>query len=75
MHYAELHALTSSPNIIRNLKSRRLRWAGHVALTEQSRNAYRVNGRMILKWTSRTWVVILEIGELMLKVRTNSGLT
>ena len=39
---AELHALYSSPNIIRNLKSRRLRWAGHVARMEQSRNAYRV---------------------------------
>ena len=42
LHNAELHALYSSPNIIRNLKSRRLRWAGHVARIEQSRNAYRV---------------------------------
>ena len=32
----------SSSNIIRSLKSRRLRWAGHVASMEQSRNAYRV---------------------------------
>ena len=32
----------SLPNIIRNLKSRQLRWAGHVAHTEQSRSAYRV---------------------------------
>ena len=32
----------SSPDIIRNLKSRRLRWAGHVARMEQFRNAYRV---------------------------------
>ena len=32
----------SSPNIIRNLKSRRLIWAGHVERVEQSRNAYRV---------------------------------
>ena len=39
---AELHALYSSPNIIRSLKSRRLSWAGHVARMEQSRNAYRV---------------------------------
>ena len=31
-----------SPNIIRNLKKRRLRWAGHIARMEQSRNAYRV---------------------------------
>ena len=42
LHNAELHALYSSPNIIRNLKSRRLRWAGHVARMEQCRNAYRV---------------------------------
>ena len=32
----------SSPNIIRSLKSRRLRWAGHVARMDQSRSAYRV---------------------------------
>ena len=42
LHHAELHAFYSSPNIIRNLKSRRLRWAGHVARMEQFRNAYRV---------------------------------
>ena len=42
LHNAELHALNSSPNIIRSLKSRRLRWAGHVACMEQSRNTYRV---------------------------------
>ena len=40
LHNAELHALYSSPNIIRNLKMRRLRWAAHVAHMEQSRNAY-----------------------------------
>ena len=32
----------SSPNIIRNLKSRRLKWAKHVTHMEQFRNAYRV---------------------------------
>ena len=32
----------SSPNIIRNLKSRRLRWAGYVARMEHSRNSYRI---------------------------------
>ena len=42
LYNAELHALYSSPNIIRNFKSRRLRWAGHVARMGQSRNAYRV---------------------------------
>ena len=44
----ELHALYSSPNTIRNLKSRRLRWARHVARTVQFRNSYRVSmGRLI----------------------------
>ena len=42
LHNAELHALYSSPNIIRRFKSRRLRWAGPVARMEQSTNAYRV---------------------------------
>ena len=34
--------MCSSPNVIRSLKSRGLRWIGHVARMEQSRNAYRV---------------------------------
>ncbi|KAJ4442676.1 hypothetical protein ANN_04265 [Periplaneta americana] len=42
LHNAELHALYSSPDIIRNIKSRRLRWAGHVARMGESRNAYRM---------------------------------
>ena len=42
LHNAELHASYSSPNIIRSLRSRRLRWAGHVARMDQSRNALRV---------------------------------
>ncbi|KAJ4446906.1 hypothetical protein ANN_13607 [Periplaneta americana] len=42
LHNAELHALYSSPDIIRNIKFRRLKWAGHVARMGESRNAYRV---------------------------------
>ncbi|KAJ4427681.1 hypothetical protein ANN_25330 [Periplaneta americana] len=42
LHNTELHALYSSPNIIRNIKSRRLRWAGHIARMGESRNAYRM---------------------------------
>ncbi|KAJ4437758.1 hypothetical protein ANN_13696 [Periplaneta americana] len=42
IHNAELHALYPSPDIIRNIKSRRLRWAGHVARMGEYRNAYRV---------------------------------
>ena len=39
LYNAGLHALYSSPNVIRNLKWRRLTWAGYVAHMEQSRNA------------------------------------
>ena len=42
LHNAELHALYSSPNVVRNLELRRLRWAEHVAHMKESRNAYRV---------------------------------
>jgi hypothetical protein len=42
LHNKELYALYSSPNIIRVIKSRRLRWAGHVARIEDKRGAYRV---------------------------------
>jgi hypothetical protein len=41
LHNKELHALYSSPNIIRVIKSRRLRWAGHVARMGDRRGAYR----------------------------------
>ena len=38
LYNAELHGLNSSPNVIGNFKSRRLKWTGHVAHMEQSRN-------------------------------------
>jgi hypothetical protein len=38
----ELHNLYSSPYIIRHIKSRRMRWAGHVARMGEGRNVYRV---------------------------------
>jgi hypothetical protein len=38
----ELHNLYSSPGIIRMIKSRRMRWAEHVARMRAKRNAYRV---------------------------------
>ena len=38
MMNTELHALYSSSNIVINLNSRRLSWAGYVARTEESRN-------------------------------------
>jgi hypothetical protein len=63
----ELHDLYSLPDIIRQIKSRRTRWAGHVARMGEGRNVYRVlvgksegknhlkdqgvDGRMGSKWT------------------------
>jgi hypothetical protein len=37
LHNDELHSLYSSSNIVRVIKSRRLRWAGHVACMEEGR--------------------------------------
>jgi hypothetical protein len=38
----ELHSLYSSLNIVRVIKSRRMRWAGHVAFMEERRGVHRV---------------------------------
>jgi hypothetical protein len=42
LHNEELHNLYSLPSIIRMIKSRRMRWAGHVICMEEKRNAYRI---------------------------------
>jgi hypothetical protein len=42
LHRGELHDLYSSPDIIRMIKSRRVRWAGHVARMGEGRNVCRV---------------------------------
>jgi hypothetical protein len=42
LHDEELQILYSSLNIIRQIKSRRMRWAGHVARLGEERNVYRV---------------------------------
>ena len=41
LHNETLNDLYSSPNIVRVIKSRKMRWAGHVALIEESRGVYR----------------------------------
>jgi hypothetical protein len=60
LHNEELHDLYSSPSIIRIMKVRKMRWAGHVARMGEKRNAYRLLvgrpegrrplGRPILGW-------------------------
>jgi len=42
LHNEELNDLYCSPNIVRVIKSRRMRWAGHVALMGEERGVYRV---------------------------------
>jgi hypothetical protein len=51
LHSEELHILYSSPNIIRQIKSSRMRWVGHVAHMGGDRKLYKVlDGRMESKW-------------------------
>jgi hypothetical protein len=42
LYSGELHNWYSSPDIIRQIKSRRMRWAGHVARMGEGRKVYRV---------------------------------
>jgi hypothetical protein len=61
MNNEELHNLYSSPNIIRMIKSRRMRWAGHAARMGEKGNAYRIlmrktKGRRPLGRPRRRWV-------------------
>jgi hypothetical protein len=71
LHNEELDGLYSSPNIIRVIKSRRLRWAGHVARMGEERvhtgfwwgdprdgdhlGDPGVDGRIILRWIFGKW--------------------
>jgi hypothetical protein len=60
LHSGELHNLYSSPDIIRQIKSRRMRWAGHVPRMGEGRNVYRIlvgkpEGKSPLERPSRRW--------------------
>jgi hypothetical protein len=61
LHNEELHNLYSSPNIIRIIKSGRMRWAGHVARMGEQRNVYRLlvgkpEGKRPLGRPRRRWI-------------------
>jgi hypothetical protein len=61
LHNEELHNLYSSPNVIRMIKSGRMRWVGHVAQKEEGRNACRIfvgkpEGKRPLGRSRRMWV-------------------
>ena len=71
LHNEELSELYSLPNIVRVVKSRRMRWAGHVARMEEGRGVQGfwwgdlreryhwgdpdADGRIILRWIFRKW--------------------
>jgi hypothetical protein len=60
LHNGELHILYSSPDIIRQIKSRKMRWARHVARMGEGRNVYRVlvrkpEGKRPLERPRRRW--------------------
>jgi hypothetical protein len=72
LHNEKLHNLYSSQSIIRIIKSRRMRWAGHVAQMGEKRNVYKLlvrkaEGKRPLGRTRRRWIDnikmdLLEIG-------------
>ena len=79
LHNEELHDLYSSPNIIRVIKSRIIRWVGHVARMGEWRGVYRIlvgkhEGKRPLGRHSRKWYVILKCIFRKQDVRVWSGL-
>jgi len=72
MHNEELNDLYSSTNIVRVIKSRRMRWAGHVARMGEERGVYRVLlgkpeerrplGRPRRRWVDNIRMDLQEVG-------------
>jgi hypothetical protein len=71
-HNDELHSLYSSPNIVRVIKSRKMRWAGHVTSMAEGRGVYSVLvgrpegkrplGRLRRRWEDNIKMDLSEIG-------------
>ena len=89
LHNEELNDLYSSPNIVRVIKSRRMRWAGNVAHTGERRGVCKVqvgklegknhledpgvDGRIILRWIFRKRDVRTWTGSVWLRIGTGGG--
>ena len=66
LHNEELHSLYRSLNIVRMIKSRRLRWAGHVARMEEGRSVFKIvlgkpTGKRPLERPRHRWRTMLEL--------------
>jgi hypothetical protein len=86
LHNKEVHDLYCSPSIARVIKSRRMRWAGHVAQmgrgeactgfwwrNQTERNRWGdpdIDGRIILRWIFSTWDVGVWTGLSWLRIET-----
>jgi hypothetical protein len=75
LHNEELRNLYSSPSKVRIIKSRRMRWAGHVARMGEKRNLYRLlvgkpEGKRPLGRSGRRWMdkIKMDILEIALSV-------
>ena len=60
MHNEELNSLYHLPNIVRMIKCKILRWAGHVTIMEESRSAFKIftgkpTGKIYLGRPRRRW--------------------
>ena len=84
LHNEELSDLYSLPNIVRVVKSRGMRWAGHVVHMGQGRGVHRVlvgrpeggpdaDGGIILRWIFRKWAGVVRTGWSWLRVGTGGG--
>ena len=89
LHNEELNDLYSSPNIVRAVKSRRMRWAGHVARMGEDRGVHRVlvgkpegnshwgdqnvDGTVILIWILRKLEGVVGTGWSWLRIGTGGG--